>query len=91
MSRPAGNYWYNKLTSKKAVFPPSVKEHKVKVLHLSKDTDARNIKARMGIERRNQLLALKTQIEKVTRVLNEANQKVSEDLAQQNFAEKLAK
>ena len=91
VSRPTAVYQYNKLTSQKAIFPPSVKESKVKVIHLSKDSDDRNILGRMGIERRNQLLAAKTQIEKVTRILNQVTESISEDTAVQNLAEKRAK
>ena len=88
VTRPFGTYWYNKLTCKKAIFPPSIKKQNVKVLHLSKDTDARNIKARMGIERRNQLLAAKTKIENATKLLNQAAAGISEDAAIQSLAEK---
>lgn len=91
VSRPSGTYEYNKMTSKKAIFPPSEKEQNVKVVHLSADTDDRNILARMGIERRNQLLAAKTQIEKVTKALNQVAESISEDAAIQKLAEKRAK
>lgn len=91
VKRPYATYFYNKLTSQKAIFPPSIKERKVKVIHLSGHNDPRNITARMGLERRNQLLALKTQIDKVTDILNQAVEKVSEDRARQNLAEKRSK
>ena len=91
VKRPSAEYFYNKLASPKPIFPPQVKDTKVKALHLSHDTDARNISARLGIERRNQLLALKTQIDNATEVLDRSLSKVSEDLAELALAEKLAK
>lgn len=78
VKRPGANYQYNKLTSKDPLFPPQVKDQKVKVLHLSTDTDDRNITARCGIERRNRILQLKTQIEAATNLLEVAIEKVTE-------------
>ena len=72
VKRPYATYQYNKLTSKEAIFPPQQEEQEVKVLHLSKDTDPRNILGRSGIERRNRILLLKTQIEKATELLSKA-------------------
>lgn len=53
VKRPYATYDYNKLTSKEAIFPSQIKEEEVKVIHLSRDTDSRNIEGRAGIERRN--------------------------------------
>jgi hypothetical protein len=61
-----GTYGYNKLTSKEAVFEPSVEEQQVKVIHLSHDDDPRYQEARLGIRRRNQLLQMITQIQSAT-------------------------
>lgn len=72
VKRPYSTYQYNKLTSKQAIFPPQQEENEVKVLHLSRDTDPRNILGRSGIERRNRILLLKTQIEKATELLSAA-------------------
>ena len=72
VKRPYATYQYNKLTSKEAIFPPQQEEQEVKVLHLSRDTDPRNILGRSGIERRNRILLLKTQIEKATELLSTA-------------------
>ena len=69
VKRPYNTYQYNKLTSKESIFPPQQEENEVKVLHLSRDTNPRNILARSGIERRNRILLLKTQIEKATELL----------------------
>ena len=76
VKRPYATYQYNKLTSKKALFPPQQEENPVKVLHLSRDTDPRNILGRSGIERRNRILMLKTQIEKATKLLTTAHSKI---------------
>ena len=76
VKRPYATYQYNKLTSKKALFPPQQEENPVKVLHLSRDTDPRNILGRSGIERRNRILLLKTQIEKATELLSKAMESV---------------
>lgn len=72
VKRPYATYQYNKLTSKEAIFPPQQEESYVKVLHLSSDTDPRNILGRSGIERRNRILLLKTQIEKAAELLAKA-------------------
>ena len=76
VKRPYASYQYNKLTSKNAIFPPQQEENPVKVLHLSRDTDPRNILGRSGIERRNRILMLKTQIEKATELLTTAHSKI---------------
>ena len=63
VKRPSGIYWYNKLTSRQAIFEPEEKEEKVKVVHLSHDDDPRNTEGRLGIERRNRLRRLQTQLQ----------------------------
>ena len=78
VKRPYGTYQYNKLTSKSAIFPPQQEDTEVKVLHLSRDTDPRNILGRSGIERRNRVLFLKTQIEKATELLSKAMESVED-------------
>ena len=89
VKRGYGNYEYNKLASKESIFPPQIKDDEVKVLHLSKDNDPRNIKARLGLERRNQLLALKTQLENASKQINQALAGVDENSAFEKVAEKL--
>lgn len=89
VTRPYATYCYNKLTSQKAIFPPQVKEQNVKVLHLSKDSDPRNILGRAGIERRNRVLHLKTQIETATKLLNSAIERVSATSIEDALAEKM--
>ena len=62
VKRPKGTYWYNKLTSTQQIFEPQIKDEKVKVIHLSHDSDPRNIVGRLGIHRRNRLAQAKTQL-----------------------------
>ncbi len=74
VKRPSGNYQYNKLTATDAIFEPSERTEKVKVIHLSHDRDPRNTEAKAGINRRNKLLQL-------TAKLNAFEQSVREVLA----------
>lgn len=55
-------YWYNKLMSQTAIFAPVENDRPVKVMHLSKPDDPRNIEGRQGVERRNQLTQIATQL-----------------------------
>lgn len=71
VKRSKGIYWYNKLTSKEAIFEPAIKEEKVKVIHLSKDEDSRNLLGRDGIERRNKLLETKTRLKQAEELLQQ--------------------
>ena len=77
VKRPYGEYQYNKLTSKSAIFPPQQEEKEVKVIHMSKDTDPRNIEGRAGIERRNRLGAIATGVRLATELLDNAREKAS--------------
>ena len=72
------------------MFPPQQESQKVKVLHLSRDTDPRNILGRSGIERRNRILLLKTQIEKATNILKLAMETVSAKSIEEIVAEKIS-
>lgn len=74
VKRPTGTYQYNKLACPRAIFEPSEKTEKVKVIHLSHNDDPRNLEARSGIERRNKLIAL-------TAKLNQIEQSIGEVLA----------
>lgn len=69
VKRPSGTYFYNKLTAESAIFEPSEKNQRVRVIHLSHDDDARNLEAREGIERRNKLLRLVTQLTQAEQIL----------------------
>lgn len=55
-------YWYNKLMSQTAIFAPAEQTRSVKVIHLSKNHDPRNVEGRQGVERRNQLTQIATQL-----------------------------
>jgi hypothetical protein len=72
VKRPKGVYCYNKLTAAEAIFDPSEKSEKVKVIHLSHDDDPRNSEARLGIERRNALAQARTQINVAHQALTQA-------------------
>jgi hypothetical protein len=80
VKRPYGTYWYNKLSSTEAIFEPEEKEEKVKVLHLSHSDDPRNTEARLGIERRNRLHKLQTQLQIAETALEQAIALVIEPL-----------
>lgn len=58
VKRPRGTYQYNKLAAPDAIFEPSERTEKVKVIHLSHNEDPRNQEAKAGIDRRNKLLQL---------------------------------
>ncbi len=72
VKRPWATYSYFKLASQQAIFEPSVKLNKVKVIHLSKRSDSRYIEASKGLERRNRLNKIKTLIDKAKATLSEA-------------------
>ena len=91
VKRPSGNYEYNKLTSKSAIFPPQQEEKEVKVIHLSKDTDPRNIEGRAGIERRNRLGAIATGVRLATEILNQASEKASGVSVYETVAQKITR
>lgn len=74
VKRPSGSYQYNKLTALEAIFEPSERTEKVKVIHLSHDDDPRNTEAKAGIDRRNKILQLAAK-------LNAFEQSVREVLA----------
>jgi len=65
VKRRGKSFWYNKLTSKEAVFKPVEQRSLVKVIHLSHDDDPRNIEARAGIERRNQITQARTKLKEI--------------------------
>lgn len=72
VKRSSGIYWYNKLASKRAIFEPEAGQAKVKVIHLSHDDDPRNQEGRRGIERRNQLTQVETQLQLAEAALQRA-------------------
>lgn len=72
VKRPYGKYGYNKLTAETAIFEPAEKETKVKVIHLSHDDDPRNLEGRRGIDRRNHLTQIRTQLKLAEAALGQA-------------------
>ena len=72
VKRPSGVYWYNKLTSKRAILEPEEQSAKVKVIHLSHDDDPRNLEGLLTVERRNRLSQVQTQIQIAEEALQQA-------------------
>lgn len=72
VKRPSGTYWYNELTSKRAILEPEEQSAKVKVIHLSHDDDPRNPEGRLGVERRNRLSQVQTQIQIAEKALQQS-------------------
>ncbi|MEO0373829.1 MAG: hypothetical protein AAF329_04225 [Cyanobacteria bacterium P01_A01_bin.17] len=66
-------YWYNKLMATQTVFEPSEERRPVRMIHLSKDEDPRNIEGRLGIERRNRLQQIQTRVQAAKALLEEAH------------------
>ena len=91
VKRPYGTYEYNKLTASEAIFPPQQEENEVKVIHLSKDTDPRNIEGRAGIERRNRLGAIASKLSLATEILNQAREKASLVSVYETVAQKITR
>ena len=91
VKRPYATYEYNKLTSKEAIFPSQIKEEEVKVIHLSRDTDPRNVEGRAGIERRNRLLAIATQLRLATESLDNAREKAKGVSVYETVAQKMTR
>lgn len=77
VKRPRGTYQYNKLASLDAIFEPSEKSEKVKVIHLSHDDDPRNLEARAGIDRRNKILQLTAKLNAFEQTMGEVLAKLS--------------
>lgn len=72
VKRPWGTYQYNKLLAESAIFEPSEEDRPVRVIHLSRDDDNRNIEARKGLIRRDRLLKIANQLRLAEAALNEA-------------------
>ena len=72
VKRPWGTYQYNKLLAESAIFEPSEEDHPVRVIHLSRDDDDRNIEARKGLIRRDRLSQIADQLRLAETALNEA-------------------
>ena len=70
-------YWYNKLMSQSAIFAPAEQTLSVKVIHLSKNGDSRNLEGRKGIERRNQLTLIATQLRVAESAISKARELAS--------------
>ncbi|MBC8121684.1 MAG: hypothetical protein H7Y22_07600 [Gemmatimonadaceae bacterium] len=73
-------YEYNKLASPRAIFEPAQEPHPVKVIHLSKDDDPRNLEARRGVERRNRLRRVATRLQNAQRAITRATESFGEEI-----------
>lgn len=62
VKRPYGKYWYNKLSAYSPMFVPQREAGQVRHIHLSKDNDVRSLAAKAGIDRRNRLTKIRTQL-----------------------------
>ena len=76
-------YWYNKLTASNSIFlaavpDEEVEDDSVRVIHTSHDDDPRNVESRLGIERRNRLKQIRTQLGIATEAIDRANELASE-------------
>lgn len=89
VKRGYGTYYYNKLSSTEPIFEPSIKSDKVKVIHLSKTRDYRNIIGRMGIEARNRLISMNKQIINCTNLLQQTRETIQEVSLEQAVIVKL--
>ena len=65
-------YTYNKLLANSAMFEPAEEERPVRAIHLSRDSDPRNLEGRLGIERRNRLMQVRTRLQMAATALAEA-------------------
>ena len=65
-------YTYNKLLANSAMFEPAEEERPVRAIHLSCDSDPRNLEGRLGIERRNRLMQVRTRLQIAAAALAEA-------------------
>lgn len=62
VKRPYGTYWYNKLAAHREMFQPQAQQRLVRHIHLGKTGESRHTVAQAGIERRNQLTKVRTQL-----------------------------
>ncbi|MEM1256526.1 MAG: hypothetical protein AAGI69_29160 [Cyanobacteria bacterium P01_H01_bin.21] len=72
VKRPYGTYWYNKLAAHREMFHPQAQQRLVRHIHLGKTGEPRHREARLGIERRNQLVKTRTQLMTAAKALEEA-------------------
>ena len=87
VKRLGETYEYNKLTASEAIFEPSEKTEKVKVIHLSRDHDPRNLEGRAGVDRRIKLTQARTQINVALQALHAAGELLTEGSSLQGILE----
>lgn len=62
VNRGYASYPYNKLMAPSAMFAPAQEEQAVRMIHLSRDDDPRNVEARKGITRMQHLIEIREQL-----------------------------
>jgi hypothetical protein len=70
--RGYNNYPYNKLMAPSALFAPAQEEQNVRMIHLSRDDDPRNLEARKGITRMQRITAIRSQLQLAQAALDQA-------------------
>lgn len=70
--RGYGSYRYNKLMAPSAIFAPAQEEQSVRMLHLSRDDDPRNLEGRKGITRMHRLIEIREQLQSAQSALETA-------------------
>ncbi|MBD2093220.1 hypothetical protein H6F67_25585 [Microcoleus sp. FACHB-1515] len=70
--RGYASYPYNKLMARRAMFAPAQEEQAVRMIHLSRDDDPRNLEARKGITRMHRLVAIREQLQVAQAAVAEA-------------------
>jgi hypothetical protein len=80
VKRRGKTFWYNKLTSREAIFEPSERSQKVKVVHLSHSDDPRCLEAEAGIQQRNRLTKVRSRLREVEGTLAEIQELLDGEL-----------
>jgi len=70
--RGYASYPYNKLMAPSALFAPAQEEQNVRMIHLSRDDDPRNLEARKGITRMQRLTAIRSKLQLAQAALDQA-------------------
>lgn len=74
VKRGKNSYSYNKLSAQQNIFNSAEGHTNVRVIHLSRSDDPRNLEARKGIERRNYLNWIRTLLNVAERAVAQANE-----------------
>ncbi len=80
-------FWYNKLTANSACFEPVERQDRVRTIHLSHDDDPRNLEGRLGVDRRNKLTQVRTQLQVAAAAIAEALVLLADEPEMETLAE----